>query len=245
MQKRFKILNIWVDAVTLSEAKDRVVDILRRGKRPHGIFAANPEKNFSVPKDPALYRIYRSADILLPDGIGMVIAARVLYHKKIKRIPGVEFMMTLCRLAAAEGKSVFLYGAKEEINRAAAEKLQRQIPALCIAGRCNGYVKAGDMPDLIDQINRSGARVLFLALGSPRQEKWFACYKDALTQVVLVQGIGGTLDAIAGNVKRAPEFWQKFALEWFYRLISEPKRLKRQLVLPVFAWQVLLARIGR
>jgi len=97
---------------------------------------------------------------------------------------------------------------------------------------------------LIEQINASGAQVLFLALGSPRQENWFATYASQLQTVRVCQGIGGTLDTIAGTVKRAPEFWCNMNLEWFYRLISEPKRIARQKVLPIFAYQVIRQKYG-
>ena len=244
MNRRLKILQIWVDAITQDEAKERVVSILRNGSRPHVVFASNPEKNFTVPLDRKLHDIYRDADILLPDGIGMVLAARLLYQKKIDRIPGVEFMKTLCRLAAQENKSVFVYGAKEAINQAAVEKLKQEMPGLEIAGRCNGYLSEDDMPNLIKKINDSNAAVLFLALGSPKQEKWFARYQKQLDHVVLVQGIGGSLDAITGNVKRASDFWCRMNLEWFYRLVSQPSRVFRQRVLPVFALQVFWEKIN-
>ena len=113
--------------------------------------------------------------------------------------------------------------------------LAERFPGLKIAGRANGYVKDEEMPGLIEKINESGAAVLFVALGSPKQEKWFAKYKDKLPHVRVVQGIGGTLDTIGGTVKRAPEFWCRHNLEWLYRLLSEPKRIARQRVLPVFA----------
>ena len=95
------------------------------------------------------------------------------------------------------------------------------------------------MPNLLDYINKSRAKILFLALGSPKQEKWFATYHRELKHVKVCQCIGGTLDTIAGNVKRAPEFWQRFSLEWFYRLMIQPKRIRRQKILPLFAIAVL------
>ena len=99
------------------------------------------------------------------------------------------------------------------------------------------------MLELLNRINASKAEILFLALGSPKQEKWYAAYKNRLHHVRVVQGIGGTLDTIAGNVKRAPKVWCKFQLEWLYRLMMEPKRIKRQKVLPVFAANVLITKL--
>jgi N-acetylglucosaminyldiphosphoundecaprenol N-acetyl-beta-D-mannosaminyltransferase len=100
------------------------------------------------------------------------------------------------------------------------------------------------MPRLIEQINESKADILFVALGSPKQEKWFVTHKDALEHVKVIQGIGGTLDTIGGTVKRAPAIWRKLWAEWLYRLISEPRRIKRQSVLPVFAMMVFQAKVG-
>lgn len=245
MAQRLDILDIWVDAVTRSEARARVGDILETGRRPHFIFASNPEKNFTVPKDLDLYEIYRRADILLPDGIGMVMAARLLYGMKLERVPGSEFIFDICEIARNKRRGVYVYGAKEWVNRTACERLQRRFPDLMIMGRSNGYVPLEEMPKLVDTINASGAQVLFVALGSPRQEKWMASHAGRLSSVRICQGIGGTLDTIAGNVKRAPRLWCRYNLEWLYRLLKEPKRIQRQKVLPLFVLGVLQAKASR
>jgi N-acetylglucosaminyldiphosphoundecaprenol N-acetyl-beta-D-mannosaminyltransferase len=245
MQDRLRILTIWVDPVTRAEAIRRVSDILRYGERPHSIFASNPEKSFSVPKDPDLYRVFEQADLLLPDGIGIVWAARLLFGAQLERVPGSEFIEDICRLAAAAGYKIFVYGAAEEVNRNSVEILQERYPGLVVAGRANGYISPEDTPDLIKRINDSQAEILFLALGSPKQEKWYAIYRDSLEHVRIVQGIGGTLDTIGGTVKRAPEVWRRYSAEWLYRLLTEPKRIRRQKVLPLFMLKVLGAKISR
>lgn len=242
---RLKILNIWVDAITRKQALQMVQDFIEHGDSPHVVFASNPEKNFSVPRDPALYEAFKNADLLLPDGIGMVKAAKIIYGVQVKRIPGVEFMGEICSLSAENGYRVFVYGAKEEVNREAVKVLEKKYPGINIVGRANGYLGENEMPGLVEQINRSGAQVLFLALGSPKQEQWFIHYRDDLETVKVCQGIGGSLDAVTGRVRRAPYFWCSIGLEWFYRLVSEPRRIKRQKVLPVFAAQVLMAAIKK
>jgi len=242
LNKRLKILDIWIDPVTRDEAISRVRKFLRKGERLHAVFAANPEKNFSVPKDPTLYETFKNADLLLPDGIGMIMAARILYGFSLERVPGSEFVYDICDLAAKEGYSIFVYGAREEVNKSAVEILKKCYPELRVAGRANGYTGDWEMVDLISSINSSKAEILFLALGSPRQEKWFATHKNHLNHVRVCQTIGGTLDTISGNVKRAPLIWQKFSAEWLYRLIKEPKRIKRQRVLPIFAAMVLISK---
>jgi len=231
-----------VDPVTRDEALDHVRYILKTGDRPHAIFASNPEKNFLVPKDSDLYKIYKEAEILLPDGMGIVAAARILYGLKLTRVPGSEFIFDICRLAARHGHKLFIYGAREEVNRIAVNRLRERFPNLKIAGRSNGYVSKADMAPLIDKINASEAEILFLALGSPMQEKWFARYKDALENIKICQGVGGTLDTIAGTVKRAPRVWCRLQLEWLFRLLKDPKRFKRQRVLWVFAAMVFMER---
>ena len=242
MKDRLKILDIWVDPVDRAQAIERVRGFFH-GDRPCSIFAVNPEKEHSVPKDPQLYEVFKTADLLIPDGIGIVLAARLLHGAVLHRVPGVEFMQDICRLAAAEEKSVFLYGSRDAVNQAAAETLRIRFPGIRIAGRSDGYVPESQMPDLVNRINDSGADILFLALGSPRQEKWFTKYASELEHVKVCQGIGGTLDAITGNVKRAPEIWCRFSAEWLYRLLSEPKRINRQKVLPIFAFRVLMALV--
>lgn len=243
MSDRLKILNIWVDPLTKEDALVHVKQFLTKGTRPHIVYASNPEKNFSVPADQELYEAYRNADILLPDGIGMVWAARIIHGKRFSRVPGSEFIFDICKLAAQEGQGIFLYGAGEDVNEGAARILAERYPGLQIAGRANGYIKDDEMDDLVRRINQSGASVLFIALGSPKQEKWVASYKDSLTHVRVCQCVGGTLDTITGKVKRAPEIWCRYNVEWLYRLLSEPKRIKRQKYLPLFLILVLRQKI--
>jgi len=241
---RLNILNLWVDPVDMGGALEKIEHFVEKGDRPHSIFAVNPEKNFSVPLDPQLHKVFRETDLLIPDGIGMVIAARILYHARLSRVPGVELMEEICRLSSHKGYRVFIYGAKEEVSAKAAQVLLQRHPSLSIVGRANGYVSQAEMPALVEQINDSGAQILFLALGSPRQEQWYVQHADKLTTVRVCQGIGGTLDTIAGTVKRAPKAWCRMNLEWLYRLLHEPKRIVRQRVLPVFAFQVIRRKVA-
>ena len=243
MEKRLKILNIWVDPVSRPEAIRRVEEFLADGTRVRSIFSANPEKNFSVPRDSVLQEVFQSADMLVPDGIGVVWAAKVLHGVKHARLPGVELLEDICSLAVRGRHPIFVYGAQEEINAIAVEKLQERHPGLIVAGRSHGYVREEEMAELIGRINSSRAEVLFLALGSPRQERWFATHRESLKTVRVCQGIGGSLDVIAGMVRRAPETWRRLDAEWLYRLLSEPGRIRRQKVLPVCAARVLAAKV--
>jgi N-acetylglucosaminyldiphosphoundecaprenol N-acetyl-beta-D-mannosaminyltransferase len=229
----------------MEKALDQIDGFVKSGNRVNTVFAVNPEKNFSVPKNRALYKTFKHTDLLIPDGIGMVLAAKVLYGAGLQRVPGCELMQNICGLAEQKGYKIFIYGAKEEVSQSAVQEIMRRHPSIKIVGRQNGYLEEGRMEELIQMINDSRAQILFLALGSPRQELWLTRYKVRLTHVRVCQGIGGTLDVLAGTVKRAPEIYCKLGLEWLYRLFSEPSRIKRQLKLPFFAAQVLAAKLNR
>lgn len=241
--RRVRVLGIPVDAVDMSGALEFVDSLLEAPGLRNCILAVNPEKIRVLSNDDVLRAMFESATLLLPDGIGVVMAARFLHGVRISRVPGADLMQNLCARAARNGRKVFIYGAGEDVNREAAERLRKAFPGIKIVGRCNGYVAEEEMDGLIQQINASGADLLFVALGSPRQELWMQRYLPLLN-VKVCQGIGGTLDTIVGTVKRAPAFWQRIGLEWFYRLMKEPKRIRRQAVLPLFVLRVLMQRIG-
>jgi N-acetylglucosaminyldiphosphoundecaprenol N-acetyl-beta-D-mannosaminyltransferase len=242
--RRVDILGIPVDAVDMAQALRLAEGMVREGPPASCILAVNPEKVIALPKDPWLSEFFRGGSLLLPDGIGVVWAARLLEGAVAARVPGADLMQELCSMAATKGYPIFLFGAKEEVSASAAAKLQARFPSLEIAGRANGYVPVDQMDELVETINRSGAKILFVALGSPRQERWIAEHRSRL-QVRVIQGIGGTLDTIAGNVKRAPEAWRRLNLEWLYRLLSDPRRVGRQAALPVFAWRVFKKMVAK
>lgn len=242
MNDRLKIFDLWFDPVDMDQALERIDGFIKNGDRPHSILAVNPEKTFSVPKDPFLLEAFKEADLLVPDGIGVVLAARFLYGAQVSRVASSDLMEHVSALAAREGYGLFIFGSREEVNAKAAEVLAERYPGLKVVGRSDGYVDEEGMPGLIKRINESGAAILFLALGSPKQERWYAEHRNALTTVRVCQGIGGTLDTLAGRVKRAPQSWQNLGLEWLYRLLAEPKRIKRQILLPAFACRVLWAK---
>jgi len=239
--KRIDVLGVPVDALDRRQALELAGTYLE-GSEPKAVLAVNPEKVIRARNDPDLLQQLRSAGLLLPDGIGVVLAARILGLGRMRRLPGAEFMPDLCVLAAARGQGVFLFGAAPDVNSRTAEILTEHYPDLTIAGCAHGYLPDAEMPAVIDQINRSGARVLFVALGSPRQERWIAQHLPSLN-VGICQGVGGTFDVISGRVRRAPALFRRANLEWFYRLMSQPKRLLRQTALPRFAAMVVWKRV--
>lgn len=218
------------------------VEELLAGDSTNAVIAVNPEKVMKARQDPILLKQIASAGVLIPDGIGVVLAARLLRGCSLMRVPGSELMPEICALAATHGYKVFLYGAAAEVVEQAVATLRQRYPTLQIAGYQDGYLSEEEMPSFIDRINASGAEILFVGLGSPRQELWMAKHLDSLN-VRICQGVGGTFDVIAGKVRRAPRFFCVLQLEWLYRLGANPRRLLRQTALPVFAALVFRALI--
>ena len=241
--RRIEILGVPVDAVGMADTLAFADRHVAEGEGCATIVAVNPEKAMRARHDGSLLSLLRGATLLIPDGIGIVWAARVLGLGRFGRVPGSELMPNLCALAAGKGYSVFLYGARPEVNAAAVEALGRRFPGLRIAGCQHGYLAEDAKPELVRRINESGADMVFVALGSPAQEDWMAQYAPAL-QAKLCQGVGGTFDVLAGRVRRAPKLFLSLNLEWLYRLLREPSRIGRQLALLGFAWKVLLAKFG-
>lgn len=241
--QRIEILGVPVDCVSMGAALDYVDELITR-PGASTIFAINPEKVMKARQDPWLLDQIRGATLLIPDGIGVVWAARLLGRASLERVPGADLMLALCGRAANRGYRIFLYGAAPETNALARTALEQRFPGIVIAGNRHGYVTQAEMPALVGEINASGAQLLFVALGSPRQELWMAHHLSQL-KVKVCQGVGGTFDVIAGTVRRAPASWRATNLEWAYRLLSDPRRLPRQSALPRFAWRVLAARFSR
>lgn len=241
---RRRVLEMPVDAVDMAQAIAVVDRALLAGGRRMTILAMNPEKVFALKQDATLKKVFEDAFLVIPDGIGIVLALRILFGEAVSRVPGADLMLELCALAASRGYGIFLYGATEEVNQGAATRLQQVYPGLRIVGRQDGYLPAQHMAQLVDRINAAKPDILFVALGSPRQELWLKEHLEQL-DVGICQGIGGTLDTVVGTVKRAPEVFQRTGLEWFYRLIRQPSRIRRQRLLPVFAARVLLERLKR
>ena len=238
---RLDILGIAVDAVDMEGALAEVDRRIRVGSSPGYILAANPEKVYAIRRNPFLASFFREAALVIPDGIGVVLAMRWLHGRSISRVAGADLMQNICRISPQKGYRIFIYGASEEVNAGAVEQLSRRNPGIRIVGRANGYVPQAEMADLVEKINASNADILFIALGSPRQEEWLSRWLPHL-QVMVCQGIGGTLDTIVGKVKRAPIGWQKLGLEWLYRLLHQPSRIFRQKVLARFAVEALAAK---
>jgi len=206
------------------------------------IFAVNPEKIMRAQRDPELFSALEKADFLVPDGIGTVIGLRLIYGEIIARSTGIGLMRRLLDLADKKKYKVFIFGSKPWTNTIAKGNILKRFPSLNLVGTQHGYLPKEEDEVLIEKINSLGTDILFVGLGSPKQEKWIHRYKKFL-RVKICMGIGGSLDVIAKIIPRAPIWLQNIGLEWLYRLMREPSRFKRQKVLPRFAFEVLKEKI--
>lgn len=233
MQK-IKILDIPFDNVTKEEAPLLAFSRLEQGARTV-VVTPNAEIAELCAEDENVKRAVCSADLILPDGEGVVLASKKLGTPLKEKVAGVEFGMDCVRLAAERGYSLFLLGGKEGVAQKAASELQKRFPTLKIAGKRNGYfAKSGEENEsVINEINSTKADILFVCLGAPAQEKWVCENRDKLFPK-LIACLGGSLDIYSGNVKRAPRIFIKLKLEWFWRLLKEPSRLPRMMKLPKF-----------
>lgn len=202
----------------------------------------NPEIVMASWDDPALRKAISNADLVIPDGIGVVKAAKILGTPLKERLPGIEIGEAILQYAAQSGKKVFLLGAKPGVAELAAEKMREMFPGIDICGVNDGYFK--DDAAVIEKINAAKPDFLMVCLGFPKQELWMAQNASKL-DVGLMAGLGGSLDVFAGTVLRAPEKWQRMNAEWLYRCIKEPWRFKRIARLPLFILKAIAKRIRK
>lgn len=227
---RIDVLGVGFDNVTMEEAVERGMELLDSREAQY-VVTPNPEIVEVCRMDPAAKAAVNGAALVLPDGIGVVKGARMLGTPLKEKVPGIEFAANLMERMAKEGKSLYLLGAKPGVAQQAGERLREKYPGLRIAGTHDGYFQE-DGP-VAEEICRSGADVVFVCLGAPKQELWMQKNGPA-TGARLLCGLGGSLDVFAGVVERAPKFWSDHGLEWFYRLCKEPRRIGRMMRLPLF-----------
>lgn len=236
---RTDILGVAFDNVTMAEAVDRAMALLER-EGPHLVVTPNAEIVQQARSDPEFAALIAQTDLVLPDGVGVVYASKILGRPLKGRVPGVDFAGALMDRMAKLNKRLFLLGAKPGVAEEAARRLAAQHPGLTVCGVHDGYFRE-DAP-VVQAIREAGADVVFVCLGAPKQEKWAAAHGGE-TGARLLVGLGGSLDVFAGQVDRAPESWQRLGLEWLYRAIRQPSRFKRIVKLPGFLLSAVGARI--
>lgn len=239
MSKRIDVFGVSISNITMEQARAKVKEFVKSNKC-HSIYTPNPEIIMLAKEDAAFHQILEEADLVVPDGIGVVIASRIKKGEKLpERVAGYDLVQNTMKDAVKEGYKYYFFGSKPGISEQAAVKMREAYPGIQIVGTRDGYFKPEDEESILADINASGANILLVALGAPKQEKWIEANKHRLPNVRVAVGVGGSLDVMSGNVKRAPLAFQKLGLEWFYRLLKEPTRFKRMLVLPKFLIKVI------
>ncbi len=236
---RVDVLGVAFDNVTPEEAADRALALLEEDG-PHLVATPNPEIVQRANKDRAFAEILAGADLVVPDGVGVIYAAKILGRPLKSRVPGIDLAAALMGRVVGTGKRLFLLGAAPGVAEQAAVNLRAAYPGLVVCGTHDGYFEE-DGP-VIDAIRRAEADIVFVCLGAPKQEKWIAAHGEA-AGARLYLGLGGSLDVFAGKAERAPERFQRLGLEWLYRLLKEPSRIGRMAKLPLFLVSAAGARL--
>lgn len=234
-----KILGLPILSGSQQEARAYIARQIQN-RRKLCIFTPNPEIIWHARKDESFHKRLRQADLLLPDGVGVVLAARLRGTPIKERITGIDTGEWLLQYAAEHALSVFLLGARRGVAQDAKQRLCKKLPNLLICGTHHGYFekeKAGRQnQEVLKRIQAAKPDLLFVCFGSPAQEQWICDNLDALPFLRLAIGLGGVLDVWSGNCKRAPKIVQACRAEWIWRALREPRRLTRLFCLPAFLW---------
>lgn len=229
------ILGVNVDRDGMDKAYEKATAFLA-GESAKTIYTPNPEIINAALKNDEYRQVLNRADMVVPDGIGVVYASKIIGQPVTERVAGYDLTCRILEYAAENGTKVFIYGGKPGVADAAAQKLSEK--GVNMVGTMHGYQQ--DENAVIQAINEADAEFVLVCLGAPKQEIWIDKNKDK-TKAKLFIGAGGSVDVIAGNTKRAPEIFIKLNLEWFYRLLKQPSRIGRMMQLPVFMLKVIVS----
>lgn len=235
---RNEILGVGFDNLTMAEATAKGQAFLAEAGA-HYVVTPNPEIVEICRKNPMAMQAVNGADLVLPDGIGVIYGAKILGKPLKEKIPGIEFGTAMLEYCARSGKRVFLLGAKPGVAEEAARRLREKYPELLICGTGDGYFKDEAAP--AQAMREAQTDMALVCLGAPKQELWMRKYGEA-SGARLLMGLGGSLDVFAGVAQRAPECFVKHDLEWLYRLIRNPSRVGRMSRLPLFLIHVIGGR---
>lgn len=240
MKARVDILGCPVDILTMETAIEHIAECIVQ-QRHCQVVTANAEILYTAQHDPGLFLTLHDADLVTADGMGVLLAARILNQPLPERVSGVDLVHSLAQHGMRAGWRFYLLGSKPEVLAAAKERLEVLYPGVQIVGSHHGYFGQEDNAAIIDSIRASQPDILLVAMGAPKQDKWlhdYLCKSGASVGI----GVGGTFDILAGSVQRAPLWMQRFGLEWLFRLWKQPSRWRRTLMLPKFVWAVLWQR---
>ena len=221
--KRYRILNTYVNALSMDETVSEVEKIIKAGK-PTQHVVINALKVNLMREDPELRRIVNACPLINADGASIIWAAKQLDIPLKERVAGIDLFEELVKVADEKGYKIYLFGAKEEVVSKVKDIFEKKYRNLQIVGYRNGYFTEEEEPQIVEDMAKSGADMMFVAFSSPKKEYWVSKYIGQLN-IPFVMGVGGSFDVVAGVTKRAPEWMRNHGMEWFYRFIQEPRRL--------------------
>lgn len=239
-KKKVSVLGVNFIDMTLAEM---VITLAEHVEKQEKVFlvTANPEIVLHSKKNPDYQQILNGATYVTADGIGIIKAAKLLGKPLPERLTGFDIFMKLLEQANKKNQSVYLLGAKEVVLTRARAKIGELFPNIKIVGMQNGYFDMNDM-EIFENIKAANPDYVFAALGFPRQEEWIAKHLNYFEKGIFM-GVGGSFDVLSGEVKRAPEIWQKLNIEWLYRLLQQPSRWRRMLAIPMFMLHVISEKV--
>jgi N-acetylglucosaminyldiphosphoundecaprenol N-acetyl-beta-D-mannosaminyltransferase len=227
--QRIKFLNTYIDKISIDNVKEYIFQAIDNKKKIHIVYL-NALKIYEIDKNPLMKKAISEAELILADGVPIVWVSKLFKNPLPGRVNGTDLFELLLSECESRNKSVYFLGSKEDILIKMLDVIKIKYPKLSIAGHRNGYFSDKDDNDIINDINKSNADILFIGISSPKKELWANKYKNKIN-VPIIKGVGGSFDVLAGVVSRAPVWMQKYGLEWLYRVIMEPKRmLKRYLI---------------
>ncbi len=242
MREKIKILGVAIDNVSTKEAIEITEELIATSNKSCKLVVApNTEFIMKAQKDEEFFQILNTADLATPDSVGVMIGGRLQKKRFKERIPGQTYFREILKYGEKKGWTFYVLGGKQEVLELAIRNLQTIFPKLNIVGYHEGYFVKDSEEEVVRQINEKAPNVLFVAMGAPLQEKWIAKHRKEL-QVDIAAGQGGTLDYESGRVKRAPRFVQNLCLEWLWRLILQPSRIVRMIVLPVYLVKICITK---
>ena len=237
---RVDVLDCPVDALDMDGTVARCSELIESGGF-HQHVAINAAKLVAMHDDPRLRDIVVGCDVISADGQSVVWASRLLGVPLPERVAGVDLMDQLLAEAERRGYGVFILGARDDVLAAAVRRIRERHPQINVAGARNGYFSDSEEAEVCEEIRRSGAQILFVAISSPRKELFLGEHGPSLG-VPFVMGVGGSIDVMAGITRRAPRLWQRLGIEWLYRLLQEPRRMFRRYAITNVRFLALLGR---
>lgn len=242
MSNTVKILGIDIDNINIEEAGEITKQLVETSNKSCKVIVApNTEFIMMAQKDEEFYNILKEADLATPDSVGVMIGGKLQKKPFKQRIPGQMYFRKILEIGEKEGWTFYLLGGKGDVPALATENIKKIYQNIKIVGYHEGFFEKDSEEKVIEEINTLKPNVLFVAMGAPIQEKWIAKHKQEL-KVDVAAGQGGTFDYEAGRIKRAPVIFQKLGIEWFWRLMLQPSRIFRMIVLPIYLMKIVFTK---